>query len=64
MSAEVDIYEEEHSKALKSLKECKQRESDSCMLCKDFFKCQTRAEYINKTYQSMAKGRTGGFDFN
>jgi len=63
MSAEVDKYEKEHKKALTKLKKCKQRKEDSCMPCKDFFECNIRAEYVTKTYQSMNKGKTGGFEF-
>lgn len=60
----MDKYEEEHEKALKKLKECKNRVKNSCMPCKDFFDCQTRAEYVKKTYESMNKCKTGGFEFN
>lgn len=63
MSAEVDKYEQEHNKALNKLKECENRVKDSCTPCKDFFECKTRAEYVTKTYQSMSKGKTGGFEF-
>ena len=63
MSDEVDEYKQEHEKALKNLKECVNRAEDSCMPCKDFFECQTRAEYVKKTYESMNKGSTGGFEF-
>ncbi len=63
MSAEVDKYEQEQNEALSKLKKCKNRVKDSCMPCKDFFQCETRAEYVKKTYQSMNKGSTGGFEF-
>jgi hypothetical protein len=58
-----DKYEIEADKALKKLKKCKKRVQDSCMPCGDFFNCITRAEYVAKTYQSMNKDTTGGFEF-
>lgn len=59
----MDKYEKEHMEALDKLEECKHRIKDSCTPCKDFFKCETRSDYVKKTYKSMNKDKKGGFEF-
>ena len=58
-----DKYELAHSMALDKLKACNQRINNSCMQCNIFFNCETRKNYVKKTYESMSKDTSGGFEF-
>ncbi len=46
------------------LKRC-QKEHDvrSCLACKKILGCTVRNAYVNAVYESMNKGRGGGFEF-
>jgi hypothetical protein len=35
----------------------------SCSVCKHYLECDLRDEYIKSVYNSMSKGKTGGFEF-
>lgn len=62
---EKDKFDIEQEIVLKELIQCqKSRNINSCMKCdKDFFKCELRKKYEEKTYYKMNKNTTGGFDF-
>ena len=50
--------------ALKSLKVCQESQNlKSCFLCEKLYECEIRKNYIDKVYESMAKGEGGGFEF-
>ena len=36
---------------------------DSCMKCEKVIGCEVRNEYVKKVYESMSKGKGGGFEF-
>ncbi len=40
-----------------------QKSHKSCSVCKHYFGCELRDEYIKAVYNSMSKGETGGFEF-
>ncbi len=49
---------------LKILQECqKEHKLKSCYSCDKIIGCKTRKEYIVAVYQSMNKGKGGGFEF-
>lgn len=57
-------YETEHNEALLRLRKCQSRTNvRSCSECKDFIDCKTRKDYVEKTYKSMSKDSSGGFEF-
>lgn len=59
-----DVYELALDEALKSLKECQEAQNlKSCFLCEKLYECEIRKNYIDKVYESMAKGEGGGFEF-
>ena len=35
----------------------------SCLKCDDLLKCELRDSYIKSVYDSMSKGKGGGFEF-
>lgn len=47
-----------------ALKTCQQSNNiKSCMPCKSFLDCNLRKQYVQEVYNSMNKGKTGGFEF-
>lgn len=59
-----DEFEAALSNALLQVQNCqKQHLFDSCMKCSKVFECEIRKIYIDKVYNSMNKGHTGGFEF-
>ena len=59
-----DEFEEALSIALLQIQECqKQHLFDSCMKCSKVLECEIRKNYVDKVYNSMNKGHTGGFEF-
>lgn len=59
-----DIWEEKMEIELNKLTECqKSKGLDSCMKCEQMFDCKTREIYVKAVYESMNKGRGGGFEF-
>ncbi|NLK66781.1 MAG: hypothetical protein GX282_04820 [Campylobacteraceae bacterium] len=46
------------------LKDCQESHSlKTCSECDKFLECELRDEYVKAAYESMSKGKTGGFDF-
>ena len=46
------------------LKECQtEQQVNSCLKCKKLLKCETRDAYVKAVYDSMSKGKGGGFEF-
>ncbi len=61
---ELDKFEIHLDAMMQKLQECqKNKELQSCSLCKDFLICELRNNYIKAVYNSMSKGETGGFEF-
>ena len=61
---EIDFYKAKLVEETEVLRNCqKQHRVKSCMLCKEVIGCTTRKTYINAVYQSMNKGKGGGFEF-
>lgn len=59
-----DEFELNLSQKIQSIVSCqKEHMINSCMKCEKILNCQTRSEYVDAAYNSMAKGNTGGFDF-
>ena len=59
-----DSYEIKLEENLKELKSCQEdKEYISCMSCGSFFNCTLRKEYVKSVYDSMNKGKDGGFEF-
>ena len=51
-----------HKKA--DLEACqKEHELNSCMKCEKLLDCEIRDAYIKAVYDSMSKGKGGGFEF-
>ena len=40
-----------------------QHEVNSCMKCEKLLNCELRDAYIKAVYDSMSKGKGGGFEF-
>ncbi|MSN96033.1 hypothetical protein F1B92_02300 [Campylobacter sp. FMV-PI01] len=46
------------------LKDCQENLSQqSCLNCEKFIDCETRNDYVKAVYESMSKGKKGGFEF-
>jgi hypothetical protein len=61
---EIDTYEEKLQKSINILKECQQSLSlKSCFNCDKLLNCKTRESYIESVYNSMNRGKSGGFEF-
>ncbi|RUM64028.1 MAG: hypothetical protein DSZ05_07915 [Sulfurospirillum sp.] len=60
----MDFYKAKLAEEAEVLQNCqKQHRVKSCMLCKEVIGCATRKSYVNAVYQSMNKGKGGGFEF-
>ncbi len=61
---EIDIYQQRLNERLEKLKKCqKDKKVESCFKCEKLLNCQIRDEYVQALYQSMSKGKVGGFEF-
>ena len=59
-----DRYEIYLDETTIKLKECQEKNSlDTCSKCDKFLECELRNEYVKAAYESMSKGKTGGFEF-
>lgn len=59
-----DSYEAKLQEKTKELKSCqKEKNLTSCMNCDSFISCTIRRAYVLATYESMNKGKSGGFEF-
>ncbi len=64
MAQHKDRYEIALEEALKELKACqKQKGLSSCLECKEVIGCKVRNSYVKAVYESMNKGKGGGFEF-
>lgn len=62
--AELNQWEIALEEQLKQLKECQERHKfKSCLPCPELNKCALRDEYVKAVYDSMSKGKGGGFEF-
>lgn len=60
----VDSFEAKLQEKTKELKSCQEEKSyTSCMNCDSFIPCPTRKYYVAAVYESMNKGKSGGFEF-
>ena len=41
----------------------KERKVTSCFQCEKVIGCEIRNTYVQKVYESMSKGESGGFEF-
>ncbi len=63
-SKELDKWELALEEKLKELKKCQEDNNiNSCMKCHKILECTLRKEYVNAVYESMNKGKGGGFEF-
>ncbi|WP_200763915.1 hypothetical protein [Nitrosophilus alvini] len=61
---EYDEYELKMFEKLEILKKCQEENSiNSCLKCKKIIGCEIRKSYVNAVYESMNKGKGGGFEF-
>lgn len=59
-----DRWQEALDIKLEELKRCQKEHSlHSCLGCEKILGCPIRNAYINAVYESMNKGRGGGFEF-
>ena len=64
MEKTLDKYEKALIEKTKILKNCqKDKNVESCLKCKEVIGCKIRNEYVNAVYESMNKGKGGGFEF-
>ena len=60
----MDRFEEKLSKSREELERCqKERQLDSCLSCEEWKECEIRKRYVQSVYESMSKGKEGGFEF-
>jgi hypothetical protein len=49
---------------LEILKKCQDdKKLSSCNFCDEILECKIRQEYVKAVYESMNKGKDGGFEF-
>jgi hypothetical protein len=61
---EIDFFAQKLKEQKEILQDCQKRHKvKSCTLCKEVIGCATRKNYVNAVYQSMSKGKSGGFEF-
>jgi hypothetical protein len=59
-----DSWNEKLDEQIKILQNCqKSYNLSSCEKCQKLLECQTRDDYIKAVYESMNKGKGGGFEF-
>ena len=64
MSNQEDEYKESLKIEIKNIKRCQERRGvDSCLKCDKLLECEIRAKYVQTVYESMSKGKIGGFEF-
>jgi hypothetical protein len=60
---EID-YQSSLTQKLQELQACqKQQRVQSCFACHELIGCVLRKEYVKSVYESMNKGKGGGFEF-
>lgn len=59
-----DLWEEKMLEKKQILQECQaSRELRSCLPCDKINDCEIRDTYVKSVYESMSKGKGGGFEF-
>lgn len=59
-----DEFEQKLEELIKEVEACQEKNSiNSCFVCDKLFECTLRKSYVDAAYNSMSKGKTGGFDF-
>lgn len=57
-------YQSSLTQKLQELQACqKQQKVQSCFACRELIGCVLRKEYVKSVYESMNKGKGGGFEF-
>lgn len=59
----LDKYELKLEEMLDEIKSCPNRTRDSCTQCAMYLHCDLRRRYVSSVYNSMSKGKNGGFEF-
>jgi hypothetical protein len=60
----TDPWQTKLLEQLKRLKACQADQGlESCLPCAKLLGCATRSEYVKVTYESMSRGKGGGFEF-
>ncbi len=60
----ADKWEEALAAQLERLKNCqKDQDLSSCLPCPKILGCPIRERYVSAVYESMNKGKGGGFEF-
>jgi len=64
MSSNLDLWEQKLKEQVVILKQCQADKGyKSCLACEQINDCQTRDTYVKAVYDSMSKGKGGGFEF-
>ena len=64
MTAKKDLWEQKLDEHIEILKKCQADKGyKSCLGCEQVNDCKTRDEYVTAVYESMSKGKGGGFEF-
>jgi len=59
-----DRWEEALDSKHEELRRCQREHGlSSCLSCQELLACSIRKAYVNAVYESMNKGRGGGFEF-
>jgi hypothetical protein len=60
----LDEFELKLQQKLQELQNCQEKKDlKSCLKCQEVLECQIRDDYILAVYESMNKGKGGGFEF-
>lgn len=61
---EKDEFDEKLEELKREVEACQEsRNINSCFVCENLFTCTLRKAYLDAAYNSMSKGKSGGFDF-
>ena len=61
---EIDEWVRVRKEMMQKLQACqKEHGLASCMPCEKFLECELRDAYVKAVYDSMNKGKGGGFEF-
>lgn len=60
----LDRWQAALEERLSELQKCQEeRHLSSCLSCSEILNCEIRKNYVNAVYESMNKGKGGGFEF-
>ncbi|WP_324170508.1 hypothetical protein [Sulfurimonas sp.] len=61
---EADKFELHLDEMIKEIQTCQEHKAlKTCSFCEEYLPCKLRNDYIKSVYNSMSKGKTGGFEF-